>query len=607
MRHGALLIALMCSIQILFAQETIWEADLQDELNNVNWIEQSNDGLIIAAGDLGMIGMDPHTGDIQWKNETLKAVDRSTYQNVELLPFVIANYVSGAKEHSVILNSTDGTILFDTGDHDAIIGTHHFLTPITSILFELRQDGRNSLLLFNYETAQVEWTLDFGDAPGFIKTGFSGVSFLRFPPSIMNDSQLLLSEKDKVSVIDYKEGKLLWSNEFDKKIQAAVYSSVDDKVYAGEKKKLKVLQASDGKDVTSGKLKLDGELVTVFPNSNDNLIIVGAKGFSIYDPKSGDFIWKKPYSVDGMYEVLEIDGSYFAFGREEGQSTAAKVDKNGKKIWKEKISGFAYYMVPIDLGIFFLSTDKSNIISYDDGERLWKKDVKFKTIPSVDYDKKAGEVALYSNKEVYKFNLKDGNVEQLTKDLKFEKTKDVIFQMEIRESGYFVYAPQHLSLVDRKGNIKYIDYHDPVTSTNWLRLASDIGSDLSGYDLDIEGNLATLEAMDDLVSRGVYRTGSDQGGTQSEESTIASAQAGDTGYSLAQERYQNSQQSRDAYYVLMKTEDGSNQISMFGKDTGKIEKHIEIKDKSPSYIVDEVNQLVILNENTRNLTCYKMQ
>ena len=38
----------------LHAQDKKWEVDLYKELNKVAWILQSNDGLIIAAGDKGL-------------------------------------------------------------------------------------------------------------------------------------------------------------------------------------------------------------------------------------------------------------------------------------------------------------------------------------------------------------------------------------------------------------------------------------------------------------------------------------------------------------------------------------------------------------------------
>jgi hypothetical protein len=77
-------------------------------------------------------------------------------------------------------------------------------------------------------------------------------------------------------------------------------------------------------------------------------------------------------------------------------------------------------------------------------------------------------------------------------------------------------------------------------------------------------------------------------------------------FHLTRERYENSQISNDNFYVLTETESGEDQIAMVNKDSGTVVKSIALSDESPSYLVDEVNQFVIVNEKNRNLICYKM-
>ena len=84
----------------LHAQDKKWEVDLYKELNKVAWILQSNDGLIIAAGDKGLLAMNNETGDIVWHNKELKAIDKNSYLNIDGLPlfYICLLYTSDAAD-----------------------------------------------------------------------------------------------------------------------------------------------------------------------------------------------------------------------------------------------------------------------------------------------------------------------------------------------------------------------------------------------------------------------------------------------------------------------------------------------------------------------------
>ena len=605
MKILTLMAILSSSVFTSYAQDVVWDVSLKDKTYSVNWLEQLADGTVIVSGGEGLAALDCKTGDDLWFNETLKNIDRASFQVLEGLPIITMKVGNGTY---AMVNSVSGEVIFDTEAEDAYVGAHYFLPEISSVLFEYRQDGRNSLLLFNYTDSEVKWRYDAGDAKGLIKTVLKGYKFLAFDPVVMDGSLILVAEKELITALDVATGEVAWMNEFNKKIEAMVYTADFGRIYAGEKNKLKVIDGKTGDDITPGKLKLDGDFVTAYPNNENQLIIVDSKGFNILEPGSGDFVWKKNFEIGGLDEVLEIDGDYFAFGKEEGTSTIARVDQNGKKVWKEKVSGFAYYITPIDIGIFYLSTDKSNIVSYEDGKALWKKDIKFKTIPSVDYDEKNNDVVLYSDKDVFRFDLNSGDVEQLTKDLKFEKSKDAIFMLEARDAGYFIYATNHASMVNRKGAIDYNSYYPGPTSTNWLKLASDVSSGVTGYDIDIEGSIETVQALDKL-SRGDTRSmGRDQGGSSAESSVLASAGSSYHGYyELSQQRYANSQLSHQHYYILTSAENGDPVIIALNKDTGKTDKKIELSSNSPGYIVDEPNQNIILSDDRETVKCFNME
>jgi hypothetical protein len=48
-------------------------------------------------------------------------------------------------------------------------------------------------------------------------------------------------------------------------------------------------------------------------------------------------------------------------------------------------------------------------------------------------------------------------------------------------------------------------------------------------------------------------------------------------------------------------------IMMVNKDTGKVDKKINIIDITPIYVVDEIDTRVFISERNKTITCYDMK
>lgn len=74
-------------------------------------------------------------------------------------------------------------------------------------------------------------------------------------------------------------------------------------------------------------------------------------------------------------------------------------------------------------------------------------------------------------------------------------------------------------------------------------------------------------------------------------------------------RYFNSKQTRDHHFLVTKikseTAPTKHSILMVNKATGKIEKTIDVLDKTPNYLVDDVDGRVFINQNNELLTSYQ--
>ena len=620
MRRSLMIVSLTLCFIYSQAQEKIWEVDLKEQLYEVSWIKQANDGLIIAAGAKGLMALDNNTGEVIWHLKELKALDKNSFLNIDGLPLFYVDYAPMVgKTRGILVNSSNGEIAFDTKDEGYKVKTFSLLAEQSCILFELLKGSERNLMKFSLKTWEEEWITSLGTPKGLIaKAKDSGsASFIKHGPLFSNDNHVIVGLGDQIVALDFANGSKDWEMETDKKIKALVYSHLNDKLYLGirKSKKLTVLNPGTGADVTPGKLKLKGTLLDVRPDDKDNLILVETEGFNLIDPKTEDLVWKKSFKIEYLDEVIPYKGNYIAIGRDEKNGSIALVDASGKKIWDNKVKGYAYYATPTPKGVMYISTERSNILDFKDGKDVWKKDVKFKSIPAITYDEKEKKVVLFENKKGYKFDLKTGKVEQFAEDIELENVdKKTPLLADYVDEGYFIHTEQHTSLLSPSGNLKYTKYFEPVSTSDALMQVAQLGLNLAGVNIDVEGSMANIDGLTALAN-GAYMTGGDQNDASSAASVSGVYVGGSSGemvpvFEVTKKRYFNSIKTRDHQFLTAKVKktDGSgrNFIYRLSKNTGDIEMEIELYDKTPDYLIDEVDDRVFLNEKNHLITSYQM-
>ncbi|BDW93902.1 hypothetical protein MACH07_27340 [Flagellimonas marinaquae] len=621
LRNNYLMLVLALCITTTYAQDKLWEVNLNEKLYKVGWIEQTNDGLILAAGDKGLMALDNNTGAEVWFNETLKSVDRNSFLSIPGLPMFYAEYVPIiGKTRGVLINSSNGDILFDTKENGYKVKGFTVYPEQAMILFELVQDKMRYLMRFSLRTWTEEWMAPVGkNKENLLQKAFGGVSFVDHEPQFDQNGNMIIGIDDEIYVINPESGGELWHFEANKKIKALVYSPISNSIYIGIKKsnKLTILDPKTGEDITPGKLKLRGYMIDLVEDDDtDNLILVETEGFNILDPKTNNLLWKKSYKMDPLTEVIPNGSDFIAIGKGEKVGQMARVDANGKKVWDTKISGYAYFNSLTKKGVMYISTARSNIIDYDTGKDVWKRNVKFRSIPAAAYDEKEDKVVIFENGNAYKFDLETGDIDLFAENVELEKvSRKTPLQAEyVMNKGYFLFTDQHVSMLSNQGELVYTDYYQPASSSNALIALGDFaGSAVLGVDLDIAGSIENINMLTDL-SNGVYRSNLDQNGANQETSLVAGLYV-DNGYAMqpvlevTKTRYFNSQQTLDHHFLVTKVKSDTaptkHSIYMVNKATGKIEKEIDLLDKTPNYLVDIVDNRVFVNQNNELLTSYQ--
>jgi len=599
------------------AQEQAWQLDLYEQLNTVSWLEQTNDGTIIAAGDKGLVAINPASGETRWTTTDLKAVDRNTFFNVDGLPFFYVEAVSlMGKTRGVLINAADGAVLYDTGEEGLRIKGYTALPGQNAILFEGMDGPNRKLAYFDLGSLKTNWTADLGETKGLgAKLGdrLLGASFISHGPYFTADGgTLVLAIKDNAYGINASSGKVNWQTQTKKAIKAFVYAPSNNSLYMGVRgsKKMTVLQPGDGADITPGKLKLKGTLLDVLPSGDGRLLLVETEGFNLIEPSTNDLVWKKSYKVEYLDEVIPLPGGDFiAVAKEEKGSEIHRIDKDGKKVWDAKAKGYVYFASPLEKGILYISTDRSNILGIEDGKDLWDKDVKFKSAPAVAIEPEGDKVFIFENGQGYRFNLDNGAIEQVGEDIELlEVNKKTPLEGEAVDAGYFLSTESHASLIDRSGKVVYTKYFEPMKMVDLVGIGQSMAN-LAGVDVDIAGSMAGIENLKSLSNGAMpgRSMGNQAGGTTKQTNYQVSVTSGSQTavlFDMTNERYTNAQRTREHMYLT--TQDGGKYIYRINKNTGEVDRKIELKDKDPGYVIDEIDGRVYVVENNKVVTGYSM-
>ena len=138
------------------------------------------------------------------------------------------------------------------------------------------------------------------------------------------------------------------------------------------------------------------------------------------------------------------------------------------------------------------------------------------------------------------------------------------------------------------------------------------GLAIAGVPPDIVGNLENLEELHALAS-GSYMSTGDQTDASTETEVMAGMYSGDDAvFEVTKSRHFNSKDTRDHKYILTKIfknkedAEGRNYIYMINKANGNVDKKIELFDKTPNYIVDEIDNRVFLNEKNHLISGIQM-
>lgn len=608
-----------------YAQKTTpdFTVDVGGFISQAIFLKQSDIGTLIVSTPSGIVGIDPRKKAKAWETKEVRNIQLDEFKVIEGTQYFMVEFQKeGAltKNKTVaIFDSYTGKMAYNSRDEDIKVRNTRIVPELKGIMIEGVKESQYFIGFLDFATSAVSWTKSFGK----IKTGGIGIGALKraiksYTESVFNvtpvvdaNNNFIFSNKENVYCVNGKTGKQAWEKEYKNDVTDFILTADKKDLFVVYDDKMEKVDAATGKEAYSEAIKLGGKVNGFMPLDNGANVVMHSDGFNILEA-DGKFRWKKDASVGDISKVWPITDGYIALEQTEKDGKVFKVSTEGKKIWDEKLSDPVYTVQPISNGVIYITTEKANILSYEKGKDVWKKDIKIKGNPAFGVDIEKKLVYVYSNKTLSAFNLADGTFKEIVEELKLKDYDDdkELAKLEPRGDNLFIQTNQNVALVKGDGSIAYNNnYREAGLSKGMRGLLKGLGAaaEIAGAAAVVSGATkpqdwkVTGSYYDPKRNAQVYEVTSKQ-----METGAAAMEGGDALYSFAQARYYATQSAKNTVYVLSKWDEGTG-IVIIDKDSGKELKRIVFNDKEPQYIVDEADYKVYVLVKGKELNAYSLK
>lgn len=623
MKNIILFLVICSCVQIAFSQQKI---EVKSKIKGK--VLNTNTGILLLKTSKEILGINPHSKNVVWRNKSLKKQDLESYQEIPLTPLVVfekkplvssklLSNALGAKGLSrVILNVSDGRTLFNSEKQGFIAVNKTLLIPEQrAILVDGVKKKKAVLALYDYHNNEFIWENDLTNSAFFtsVKEALLGTEKIMLD----KDGYIYWLKNKYLLKINKATGEIIFKQ---KGVHRIEMNNVKDVLFVfTDKIALKNLNEETAiiayntktmKPVWSNPVKVLGNITHSFI-VDERMVVITSKGFNVVN-KLGEKQWKATEPLPFIKRVVPVENGYLIVQ----EKNLLYINKKGKKAWKKpvKISlsadedpihlfyegQYVMYITPSMANRIHLLTgdvldeeikfDKSNIIV----RNLKLKEHFFR----VWHNQNNKQFPVYNENDFYLLNGK----EKLSSSIyTFDFDKDIP-ELEIRKGGYFIQGNNKFYLFDFKGTLTYkVEYPS--------------NNNISFFDKSInvvERGVGTYSAVVGFAGRQVNKTlknvlitqdlgfvtnsvSSIYGSYQSYQGSINNLKKmNGLGFNsnLTQifERYKKGKDTDDILFTV--DENTLKKILRLSKDSGHVTMLKEIDENQGDFIVDEVENLI---------------
>ncbi|MEP2668547.1 MAG: PQQ-binding-like beta-propeller repeat protein [Cyclobacteriaceae bacterium] len=619
----------------------------------VKWQMVTSLGNYVAGTSKGLVGIDPESGKITWKNTDLGVLEAD--QVKQLGSSALLTIQRGTSLY--IMDPFTGAIKFDSRAAGlSEIKDQKVLYRANGILVSGR-DGANKdlLLMSSLNDGKIVWKID--DDFGRLITA-----------SELPSNELLIVTLYYNYKVNPSTGDIIWKNDvsaanqqmekmgaFGAMMKQAAANAVQDvdihvQYFQHPTQPLfYIASEQEGKPASSGgfttttstggpsyhttysafdltngnrlwdkPLDLSGKIggvyfgksgLVVMPNDGSNTKI------NSYDYTSKEGQWgKKGRGVNvkgGIYSYTEVKGGLVLVSQNgSGKNFISYLDLATAELTFDKpvqIDGEMVYSEVGSKGLFFVTTEEVNILDITTGKLLLDKGISTK--PSLTAQK-GDLIYVFDTREnaVKELNKNSASLKTVSGEIKFEG-KEIPGQLELRNDGLLISSSQNIARIDADGKTIYQKYFEAPREPGIIRALQYANAVRAAYigavaytasaAFQSAGQQATAnnEATAGVVLEGV--------GSAYGELGDAASDFAKKSYQAANARYKATQNAND-FMVVLSQQDKSNVLMKIDKNTGESSGSIDLgKDDAPNYTMDGVTGVIFYSAGGDQIVAYK--
>ena len=615
---------------------------------NVKWYQISDAGILVVCTGDALYGLNPDTGEENWKIDKLDDVKEENYDAVEGTPYaaLIKSSMMKGAQHTII-DVSNGKVIASSPDFDIlnIVKRIHIKELNAMMMYGFsKSNGKPTMVMFSLVDGHKIWE----QKKLFEKNSEEVVS-----NGLSVDDGIYVATTKNIYKLNPASGEVIWSQ--DRKTEKPVAAVIEKKSFFGNQPKVDLsanststsaqffirnnskskiwfwnqealfaFNPADGKPVTK-EVELESPVGYILYDTHGMLVATAektqkdmAKGSGgggllgkiksggggknratllCIDPETGDSKWKDEIDLKGDVNAYKLVGNklILATQKDNGDNYISIVDlEAGKSVTKRPlfVNGNIRDLEIVPQGLYYRTSDEINMLDLESGDKTWKKGFKVKQCVGDNVNNRLGYV--FANDIIYKVDFEAGDIQEWVKDVKFEGKEDPT-SLQVRENGILVTSEQNASLFSTDGKMLWHSFNKAPGKT----LAGKMLSGLGGLAATMMAAQQAGEAAQLSYAKGYYGSTSpalDNDIKNANANAAAFAGAAAASFASIGKRFKATRQAND-FMAVMTVLGSNNQASSSGcvivsKTDGKNISSILLGDKTPDYKLDELGRMI---------------
>lgn len=610
------------------------------------WQEVTSYGTLIVCTNQGLMGVNPESGTVEWKNTELANIPRQSVEFSMAKPIITVN----KGETVLLIDQFAGTLLFDTRAHEIVdIALTRTLTKSGGLFIVGNTTSPKEFIiaLVNTSTGEVIWkkrdkfgriidVYELNDSELILVTLYDNIKLKTqtgdqvwkvansaesekmnnmgaFGSMMKNIGESMAEDMD-FEIRFYKDP---YRDVFYVASENENTSGMGDAATVSYSNSYQAFNTNDGKRLWSKPLELSGKLGQIAFEKSGLIILPNDETrtkINMFDYDSQEGFWgKKGRGLKikgGIYDYIETNNGYVLVSERNGKNYLTFLDiQLGTLPFEDliKIDGQLQGVVASDKGVLYVTTEEVNIMDVNSGTLVLDKSIP--TQPALTAQKGDKLYVFDTKDDVLKsIDLKSGVVANVSsKEIKFEG-KEMPASMELRDGGIVLSSEQNVTMISYSGQVVYQTYVPAPKESGWKQAllyaqavrASYIGANAyyaSAAFKSVQDEAYEKDAVSGAMVEGLG-TAYESLGDQASDFAVNS-------FKKASQRFKATTEGRD-FMVMLGQVDKSIVLKKINKDSGKEEGVLDIgKNRTPQYAIDDVTGMVYLQEGENTIKAYQ--